>query len=61
MKLSDRIEEIRIPLTRKNLAIMAIGMIVYSLIIVIIYDNFFRIKTIKVSPSGAIEYQVHPR
>jgi hypothetical protein len=66
MKLSDRIlklskieiAEIRIPLTRKNLALMAISVWIYSIVLIIIYDSFFRIKMIKLSPNGAIEYRV---
>jgi hypothetical protein len=66
MKLSDRIlklskieiTEIRIPLTRKNLALMAISVWIYSMVLIIIYDSFFRIKMIKLNPNGTIEYRV---
>jgi hypothetical protein len=61
MKLSDRIDEIRIPVNRKTLSISVIGIVVYSLVIITIYECFFKIKEIEVYPNGSIEYRVKPK
>lgn len=61
MKLSDRIDEIRIPINKGTLALSVVVLIIYSLGLVTVYELLFRVDTIKVNQDGSIEYRVNPR
>jgi hypothetical protein len=62
MKIPNKLpDKITVPINRKTIWIFGLSVIVWSLFIVFINDQFFRIEEIRVYPDGTTEYRVKPK
>jgi hypothetical protein len=62
MKIPNKLpDEVTIPINRKTLFIFGLTIIVWSLLVVAVSEQFFQIKEITVYPDGTKEYRVQPK